>query len=128
MTPFLFVYGTLLPGAAGKMGSKQRSLLQNEGEFLGPAFASGVLLDLGAYPGMMDGSEIVHGGIYRLHDGGKTLKWLDAYEGITGGEGDEYVRREAQSTLADGKILTAWTYVFIGNSQGLCKIPSGRWQ
>ena len=128
MTPFLFVYGTLLPEADGAMGSRERQMLQSEGIFLGPATARGVLLDLGEYPGMMEGSETVHGGIYHLRNSGTTLEWLDVYEGITGEKCDEYVRRVIQSTLADGQILAAWTYVFIGNSHGLCKIHPGRWQ
>ena len=128
MEPFLFVYGTLLPHAEGKMGVAERNRLQVEGVFLGPAHTAGVLLNLGDYPGLIRGLETVHGGVYRLHDKGTTLRWLDAYEGLTGGEDDEYVRRQVQATLADGQVLTAWTYVFIGNSHGLCKIISGRWQ
>ena len=110
------------------MGVAERNRLQVEGVFLGPAHTAGVLLNLGDYPGLIRGLETVHGGVYRLHDKGTTLRWLDAYEGLTGGEDDEYVRRQVQATLADGQVLTAWTYVFIGNSHGLCKIISGRWQ
>ncbi len=128
MTPFLFVYGTLLPNSEGKLGLRQRNRLRGESSFLGPAHTAGVLLDLGDYPGLMHGAETVHGGVFRLHDTGTTLPWLDTYECLTGSDRDEYVRRQVEVTLVGGQSLIAWTYVFIGNSHGLCKITSGRWQ
>lgn len=128
MIPFLFVYGTLQPDAESKLGLCERRMLQSEGIFLGPASTCGALLDLGDYPGLMQGPDLVHGAVYRLSDPDMTLKWLDAYEGITIDRPNEYRRLERQVMLVGGQLLNAWTYVFIGNSYGLCKIASGRWQ
>lgn len=128
MTPFLFVYGTLLPDAKGALGASQRLKLSGVGDYLGPAHMQGVLLDLGGYPGMIPGPGTVHGAVYRLHDIAATLEWLDVYEGVTGKANDEYHRLEQEAAFPAGQVLDAWTYVFIGNSQGLCKIVSGRWQ
>jgi gamma-glutamylcyclotransferase (GGCT)/AIG2-like uncharacterized protein YtfP len=128
MTPHLFVYGTLMPDAEGSLGGTERNRLRDAGAFLGSAKTPGVLLDLGHYPGLALGTDTVYGGIYKLHEPGKTLRWLDVYEGLTGDPGDEYVRREIPVALENGQNLPAWTYVFIGNSFGLCKITSGRWQ
>lgn len=128
MTPHLFVYGTLLPDAGGFLGANERNRLRAAGDFLGNAFTTGVLLNLGDYPGLIVGMGRVSGGAYTLHDPAATLGWLDAYEGLTGSQNDEYARREIETTLAGGRVLTAWTYVFIGNSQGLCKIETGRWR
>ena len=79
-SPFLFVYGTLLPQSNGALGISQRLRLRSEGTFLGNAQTDGVLLDLGGYPGLIDGSTLVHGGIYRLRSPEASLPWLDAYE------------------------------------------------
>ncbi|MEQ1695764.1 MAG: gamma-glutamylcyclotransferase family protein [Hyphomicrobiaceae bacterium] len=128
MTPHLFVYGTLMPGIECPMGTMERNKLRSAGDFLGAAHTHGTLLNLGAYPGMIEAAGTVHGGLYRLHDPASTLAWLDAYEGLTGNANDEYVRREVKANLANGETRDAWTYVFIGSSLGLCKISTGRWQ
>jgi gamma-glutamylcyclotransferase (GGCT)/AIG2-like uncharacterized protein YtfP len=120
----LFVYGTLRPDAGGTMGARERSRLAAEARYLGPASTDGVLLDLGAYPGLTDGCGLVHGGLYTLACPDVTLAWLDAYEDIDGGE---YVRRERTVMIAGGATLVAWVYVHIPRMPSHPIIASGDW-
>lgn len=128
MTPYLFVYGTLQPAAAGDLGAQERARLKVSGSYHGRAVTSGVLLDFGTYPGMMPGSGTVHGGVYELSDPCATFIWLDGYEGISGNAGDEYIRRIVPVTLSSGRQVSAWAYVFKQEQRGWPVIATGRWQ
>jgi len=127
MTPFLFVYGTLQPGAQSDLGARERTRLKADGVFLGPALAQGILLDLGGYPGMMQGAGSVHGGIYKLHVPESVFAWLDLYEGINGTPNDEYCRREIEVTREGGAQISAYAYLILKTSDAIPAIPSGRW-
>ena len=132
---YLFAYGTLLPpsmlggprAATAGMGSAERGKLAAEAQFLGPATTVGSLVDLGCYPGLIDGDAIVHGGVYALYRPGKTLMWLDVYEGLTGGPADEYRRITRTVTMRDGCHLTAWIYLYLGPCVDKPLIAFGRW-
>lgn len=126
MTTYLFAYGTLLPAARSAMGAAERNRLGTEATYLGPAFTQGALVDLGGYPGLIAGTGMVHGGVYRLHAADPTWAWLDIYEGLGGTDGVDYDRREIAVSTLDNSALTAWAYFWIG-SQDLPLIPSGRW-
>ena len=127
MTPFLFVYGTLLPDAIGALGVKPRTKLAASGTYLGEATVAGVLVDLGDYPGLLVGSGLVQGGIYRLDAPERTFAWLDQYEGISGTPGDEYERRVMTVTCDGGIQHAAWVYVMVASAAGRPVISSGRW-
>lgn len=128
----LFVYGTLMSAATTKMGRAQRERLRREGEALGPATTAGRLYDLGRYPALAagdDAADVVHGEVYALHDPVKSLRWLDAYEGIVPGNhpSNEYERCERPVRLADGTELTAWIYVYARDPSHCQPLPGGRW-
>lgn len=127
MTPFLFVYGTLLPSTHGDLGARERARLMAAGVFLGPALTQGILLDFGGYPGMMPGAGLIHGGVYKLNDLPSVFAWLDAYEGISGSPNDEYQRREISVTLESGEAITASAYVHLKDGATWPVITSGRW-
>jgi gamma-glutamylcyclotransferase (GGCT)/AIG2-like uncharacterized protein YtfP len=127
----LFVYGTLMSCATGRLGRAERARLYREGRSLGPAWTAGRLYDLGRFPGMTeprDPGEIVHGEAVRLADARSTLAWLDAYEGIGAGGGhDEYARVERPVCLASGGELNAALYLYRGDVGRARRLPGGRW-
>lgn len=127
MTAHLFVYGTLLPGDTSDTGAEQRARLQREARVVGPGTTDGLLLDLGSYPGLVDGPGVVHGIVHYLPDWSKTLAWLDAYEGITGCPEDEYVRKPRAVTFSTGATILCWTYVYMQSMVVCSLIVSGRW-
>jgi gamma-glutamylcyclotransferase (GGCT)/AIG2-like uncharacterized protein YtfP len=131
-TSHLFVYGTLMSAATSKMGRAQRGRLQRESEALGPATTAGRLYDLGRYPGLVagdDAADVVHGEAFALRDPVKSLRWLDAYEGIVRGDhaSNEYQRLTRPVRLADGTELTAWIYVCARDPSHCQPLPGGRW-
>ena len=127
----LFVYGTLMSCATGRLGLAERARLYREGRSLGPARTAGRLYDLGLYPGMTEPrapGEIVHGEAVRLADARRTLAWLDIYEGIGAGDGhDEYARVEGPVWLVSGGELNAALYLYRGDLGRARRLPCGRW-
>ncbi|MEQ8824806.1 MAG: gamma-glutamylcyclotransferase family protein [Filomicrobium sp.] len=95
----LFVYGSLMSQIQTPMGTHQRMRLAGESRSLGPASASGRLVSLGQYPGLIDGAsnaDIVQGELLLLHNPQTTLLWLDRYENVQHGGDGEY-RRELKT-------------------------------
>lgn len=123
----LFLYGTLLPGATIAMGAPERVRLRSESTCIGPAHSPGTLLNLGEYPGLIDGPGIVHGALICLRMPALTLPWLDAYEAITGSEHDEYRRELRAITMSHGETILAQIYLYIGPRAGHPVIATGRW-
>ena len=58
----LFAYGTLMRGYS------LHAVLARGATLLGAGTARGLLLDLGRYPGLVEGRERVRGAVYRLDD------------------------------------------------------------
>lgn len=106
---YLFVYGTLRVGA----GTPQAAWLAREAAWLGHARATGRLLRVGYYPGLVAGDSRIIGDVFRLDRPGTTLQWLDRYEGPG-------FRREVRAVrLAGGGELDAWVYRYAGPVEGL---------
>ena len=129
----LFGYGTLMSSAEGAYGEAARSRLRREAPLRLPASTRGALYELGRYPGLVDAAsadERVHGQLVLLADAAATLPWLDEYETISAAPDadNEYARRERTVTLASGRTVTAWSYVYIRPVAGLARIPGGRWR
>ena len=131
-TRYLFVYGTLMSGAATKLGAEQRLRLAAEGDSLGPASLPGArLYDLGRYPGAVFDAvvdDIVHGEVVLLADPQATLAWIDAYEGyVHGGDDNEYDRVVREVRLAGGETFDAWVYLLLTVPEHGREIAGGRW-
>ncbi len=86
--------------------------------YLGEASVRGALLDLRAYPGLVDGDGRVRGELYRLHDR-ELLPVLDRQEGYN------FERRRAGVRLADGRRSQAWVYRYRGAREGAVLIAHG---
>lgn len=128
-TPFsvtgLFVYGTLLRG-----GSRHREF-ERCGGAAGtlPATAKGALLDCGAFPGMLAGTDgVVHGELVGLRDVPLALTHLDGVEGFEGFEAARALFRRAliKVTTAEAADQLAWTYLWAGTDRHP-RIEGGDW-
>lgn len=129
---YLFVYGTLMTRAGGRLGADMRARLHLEGTSLGAATTVGRLVDLGDYPGLVAGAglrDAVHGELFMLDRPDDVLAWLDAYEGVSGvlNPDDEYARVRAPVRRASGEEVTAWVYCYRGDTSRARTIASGRW-
>jgi gamma-glutamylcyclotransferase (GGCT)/AIG2-like uncharacterized protein YtfP len=115
----LFVYGTLRPALAVGWPRK----LVADLEVVGVATVSGLLYDLGDYPGMVAGEGVVHGDLLRIGDE-ERLAAIDAYEEC-GGPQALYRREAVLATLANGTRVEAWAYFFTHPTGGAPVIADG---
>lgn len=127
MTDLLFVYGTLM----SHTGTPKAQQLMAEADSLGPATIAGRLYRIDWYPGLVEGTGTVHGEVVRLRNSAASLVWLDAYEGIVPGDDrenrNEYARVRRPVTLADGRTLEAWVYLYIRDVGASTPVADGRW-
>ena len=114
----LFVYGTLM------RGESRRSILERFDPIgTEPATISGRLLDLGAYPGLVEGEDVIAGELVRFETLESLLETLDDIEDFVGyGADGSLFRRIVRSVGGD----PAWTYIYAG--EGRARIASGDWR
>jgi gamma-glutamylcyclotransferase (GGCT)/AIG2-like uncharacterized protein YtfP len=94
------------------------AVLARGATFLGQASVGGRLLDLGRYPGLIEGAGRVKGELYRLDDP-ELLPMLDRQEGYN------FVRSIAIVTLARGRRARAWVYRYRGPRERAVPVPHG---
>ena len=121
----VFVYGTLMKG------ERSHDLLRPRARHAhGPARIEGAaLVRIDWYPGLVLGADgTVHGELYEVDEVHELLIELDEYEDFTGyGDSRSLYRRSLVSALTNDGTQLAWTYVYLGDSSALERIPSGRW-
>jgi gamma-glutamylcyclotransferase (GGCT)/AIG2-like uncharacterized protein YtfP len=96
----VFVYGTLRRG-----GVRATDEIFPGAKFVGDAFVSGRLYDLGDFPGLLldeSGARRVVGEVYEVDD--ETLNKLDAIEAPS-----SYWRKQVEVSVGD-KRTTCWVY------------------
>jgi len=127
MPELLFAYGTLRKThAAPEIAPVVKRLRR-----VGPARMAGRLFDLGEFPAAVprngDRKSFVVGEVYELPADPGILSRLDAYEGFD-------PRRPAQSlfkrqrrivTLASGRRVSCWAYLYNRKPGALSAIPHG---
>lgn len=117
----VFVYGTLRSNASN--GHRMAG-----GRFMGKATFAGKLFRVSWYPGMIaDVQGCVQGEVFEVSPA--LLASLDAFEGLPTGSlvGDEYRREKVTVRLDDGRVMEAWSWLWIAGVEGLKEIPSGDW-
>ena len=123
----LFVfYGLLKQGAAGMPADLA---LEASGAFLGPCRFRGRLLDLGGFPGVVDGDTLCHGVRYRLADA-SLIRAMDAFEDVTNDPATSLYVRMRIPLLADDGTPTgeqAWIYWYNQATEGFAEIADGNW-
>lgn len=125
-TPFLFVYGSLRPGS----GHAMADWLRAQAEWRGRAgLEAARLYRVDWYPALVPGvaGERVQGDLYRLAAPERAWPVLDEFEGVRGGEDDEYARAIATVTGPDGVRVEAWVYWYRHPVQGLAPVAGGDW-
>ena len=114
----IFIYGTLLPGL-------RLEAEMHGARLLGPAHIAGRLIDVGHYPGLLQGDGPVTGEVYEVDDAHLTR--LDGVEGVVPGDRDasQYWREEV--TVLSGPLQgqRVQTYVYNGPVDGCVPIPHG---
>lgn len=122
----LFVYGTLRHNAA----SPASAMLDAHAEPVGNARFQGRLYLVDWYPGVVPSArpgDWVHGEVWQLSNPPVILPHLDAYEACGAGfaEPTEYVRELRPVVLDNGRIESAWIYLYNRPAEGLARIASG---
>jgi gamma-glutamylcyclotransferase (GGCT)/AIG2-like uncharacterized protein YtfP len=127
----VFVYGTL------KRGQSRENCWPRKPLTVEPATVRGTLYDLGPYPGLTDGNDLVAGELWQFaaQDMAGTLAALDQVEGYRDQDEDEY-RRVILQCAVNQKRLTAWAYHYARpgartvaskirpDNQGICRWPA----
>src|SRR5262245_17704552 len=103
----VFVYGTL------KRGEEREGCWPRKPRMVERAMVKGALFDLGAYPALVEGSDVVAGGVWQFagQGFGATLAGPDEVEGYSGGNDDLYWRVVIDCEIA-GRTVRAWTYQY----------------
>lgn len=122
---YIFVYGTLRQDTNTEMSR----LLTKYAEFVGDAAYQGRLYKIDYYPGAVpsdDPNDAVQGEVYRLYQADVALPLLDQYEefGPEFPEPHEYTRKKQSVLLKNGRLVTAWVYVYSHPTEGLELIKS----
>ncbi len=114
----LFIYGTLMPGL-------RLEAEMHGARFVGPAHIAGRLIDVGRYPGLLQGDGQVTGEVYEVDDA--HLARLDAVEDMVPSDraASQYWRE--QVSVLSGPLLgqPVQTYVYNRPVNGCTPIPHG---
>jgi len=100
----VFVYGTLRPAVAT---GEPRLLIEGLRQ-AGPATIRGRLVDLGEYPGLLQGDGVVHGDLLEIETAAQ-LAAIDAYEGC-GPPCPLYRRAVVIAERPDRSCTPVWAY------------------
>lgn len=119
--PLLAVYGTLREGEATLEPVGGRAALKLRGSCV----LRGQLVDLGEYPGLIDGEGRIAGDLFTVTDAAAWAE-LDAYEEFFPDDpaASEYDRVYVR--LVEPR-LDAWVYRYIGPVEGAARIAGGDW-
>jgi len=117
---YIFVYGTL----RRETNTEMSCLLQKYAEFVDDAVYCGKLYKIDYYPGVVssnDPNDVVPGEVYLLQQADVVLPLLDQYEecGPEFPEPNEYRRLKQSVLLNNGRLVTAWVYVYNHPTEGL---------
>jgi gamma-glutamylcyclotransferase (GGCT)/AIG2-like uncharacterized protein YtfP len=118
MTNALFIYGTLMPGL-------RLEAEMHGARFMGPAQVPGRLVDLGRYPGLLQGDGQVTGEVFEVDDA--HLARLDGVEGMVPGDraASHYWREQVTVTGGPLQGQQVQTYVYNRPTDGCTPIPHG---
>jgi gamma-glutamylcyclotransferase (GGCT)/AIG2-like uncharacterized protein YtfP len=128
MTKYIFVYGTLMSGAApAEIARAVRKL-----RLVGDGWTHGRLYDFGDYPGAVFGwesSSKIIGQVYELAGGMNLLRTLDVYEEFDERHPEKslFVRKKHMVWLDVRRHLLAWVYEYNRDPSKGQLIPDGQY-
>lgn len=120
----VFFYGTLMAG----FDRRHRAGIDDRLTYLGRAWATGQLYDLGLYPAAVPAAEgQIWGEVYETSDPDPVLEALDEIEGYDQTDPDRslYQRQEVVVTFPGGEVSSAWIYFYNAPLGHASLIPSG---
>jgi gamma-glutamylcyclotransferase (GGCT)/AIG2-like uncharacterized protein YtfP len=129
MSKYLFTYGTLQPGQAPTSIASAVNKLRRIGE----GVVSGLLYDLGEYPGaVLDNSsgQEVFGIVCQLPEDANILSQLDSYEDFDpdSPETSLFIREQHPVLLSTGETLPCWVYVYNGKTDSSRILADGKFR
>ncbi|MGO9515680.1 MAG: gamma-glutamylcyclotransferase [Candidatus Korobacteraceae bacterium] len=129
MSDYLFSYGTLLPEHAPAEIATAVSKLRP----VGKGTVSGVLYDLGDYPGAVldfTSDKRIFGTVFRLPNNSAVLDELDEYEGFhpSASRKSLFIRRRCPVRLSTGRALNCWIYEYNGKHVAAPVVANGRYR
>lgn len=115
----IFVYGTL------KRGESREPLWPAQPARVEGATTLGSLYDLGPYPALIPGSDVVAGELWHISpaDLEATLARLDGIEGFLPEGNNLYERRVVRCRNEAGQMLEAYTYLYARQEELAGKAP-----
>lgn len=122
---FVF-YGLLKQGAAGAPDALG---LEVAGEFLGPCHFRATMLDLGGFPGVVEGDTLCQGVRWRVKDAA-VVPAMDEFEDVTDDPATSlYLRRKVPVLDAAGAATgeQAWIYIYNQKTDGFPVLEDGNW-
>jgi gamma-glutamylcyclotransferase (GGCT)/AIG2-like uncharacterized protein YtfP len=116
MSSYLFAYGTLQPEYAPPAIAHAVAKLHP----IGRGSTSGVLYDLGGYPGAVLGpstEKTIEGFVLELPEDANVLRDIDVYEEFDpdAPEKSQFIRVLCPVVLATGGTLQCWIYIYNRN-------------
>jgi gamma-glutamylcyclotransferase (GGCT)/AIG2-like uncharacterized protein YtfP len=129
VSEYLFSYGTLLPEYAPAGIAAAVAKLRP----VGRGTVSGVLYDLGDYPGaILDPTpgKRIFGTVFRLPNNSAVLAELDEYEGFhpSAPHKSLFVRKRCPVRLSTGRILDCWIYEYNRTDVAAPVVATGRYR
>jgi gamma-glutamylcyclotransferase (GGCT)/AIG2-like uncharacterized protein YtfP len=126
ITPYLFVYGTLL-----NTQNQYGAYLQQHCTFLQNGKFKGKLYDMGEYPGAIfsdEGDQYVHGSVYQMDNPKNLLSFIDDYEGFGAGQDQPNLFiRDLKDIETTASTIACWVYVYNLPVKHLVQIKSGKY-
>ena len=123
----LFVfYGLLKQGAAGQPADLP---LSTAGAFGAPCRFRGRMVDLGAFPGVVDGDQLCHGIRWQINDPA-IMPAMDAFEDVTDDPETGLYLRTRIPLCDDAGNETgelAWIYWYNKSIEGFQPVADGNW-
>ncbi|CAN5787808.1 hypothetical protein BH11BAC7_BH11BAC7_01590 [soil metagenome] len=110
---YIFVYGSLRRDAKHDVLSEVKTHLQ----YVGAGSFSGILFDLGEYPGAIESNDDskVKGEVYVVEDHrNDVFRTLDKYEGFNRESISKslFIRKKTAIRLRNGKTILGWIYLY----------------
>lgn len=123
---YLFVYGSLL-----SHNNEYAALLKNNSRFIAQGRLTGVLYDIGEYPGALynpAAATTIYGDVLLLNAGTDVLLSLDDYEGFGPAQPqpNEFIRTVLPVYIPSG-IINCQVYLYNLPVTGYRQITSGRY-
>lgn len=115
------LYGSLRRGESAYAGLRLEELLR----YRGPCRLTGILYDLGDYPGIVEGAGVVHGEVFEIV-APHALQVLDAFEDCNPGRPEAGLYRREAVTLAAPR-MRVWVYLYNRPVDTAVRIETGDW-